>query len=1030
MAHKKRRQGGFSLVEILISIGVFSAIVFAAVGIFIVSQESVQIGRAKTKGVFHLKDYVEKVKNIKRHDWDLLVNGTYVFAASGNDWELQTTTTGEVLGDYTRSVIIANAYRDITGALALSGTEDPSTKLITVNVSWGGVKPGSISQSIYVTRYLDNLAWIQTTQAEFLLGTIAGTEVTNTAGGEVTIGHNTKAKWCTPDFSVSTIDLPDGPPVAVIAKSYATSSSPNDIFVATSPETTNSIKMAHIQVSQTVDPPAPVQQGIFTLDSSRYSSGTFPAGLPVDNSFKTNDVAYYQSASGNTYALIATNLPSHEVVVAKVHDGVNSTYQDPVNKIYQYWTSFNTRIYVTPTATPTSAPTITPTPTATRTPTPTPSGLQNTGFLNPSANAADSGGDGNGYQTNSTSSYTDNATFAQDSNSGSGTGTSCTGADKDKHRFYNYGISLPSSPTINGIEVRLDARVDSTTGSPIICVQLSWDGGTTWTSTKSTSTLTTNEATYTLGGSADTWGRTWTDANFTNANFRVRVIDVASNTSRDFSLDWVSVKVYYTGGIYPTATPTATPTNTPTATPTPTPATTNDQAPYGYGAKSVTVLGDRGYVASGGYLYVFDLSNIDSKGPTTELDQMGCRIELDGFDCQPGSGTDRKYSAGQSGTTWSTTTGAAHLDCSDGGNIELYANNDLYGVTVSGNNYIYVAVGAGTNPELNIVNATNIPTTSSSPTISSSSCGRISGGNASWKRVGSLDFNTSSGTEEAANSVYAKSDGSRAYISSNGGIDSDGNGQPDSKQFYVVNTSTKTAPAFLSSGTGGEATSGFYYGSTPNDELFPRRSLTVLNGDRAVLVGEDGFEANANNPQDYQVLDIETEATPLYCGGLEFDQGFNDLTAVSEADSDTFVYMIANTNLNELKIVQGGPDGTYSASGVFTTQTFDAGKITAFNRFYINAVKPSAATSVRYQVSVVDPGGSGTCSDAVFSDFTFVGPDGTAGTYFTDDAAIPIDNSGSGYENPGRCFQFRTYLDTTDYDQTPVFQDVTVNYSP
>jgi len=77
-------------------------------------------------------------------------------------------------------------------------------------------------------------------------------------------------------------------------------------------------------------------------------------------------------------------------------------------------------------------------------------------------------------------------------------------------------------------------------------VQLSWDGGTTWTTAKTSANLTTSEATYTLGGAADTWGRTWSAANFTNANFRVRIINVASNTSRDFSLDRIAVQVTYT----------------------------------------------------------------------------------------------------------------------------------------------------------------------------------------------------------------------------------------------------------------------------------------------------------------------------------------------------------------------------------------------------------------------------------------------------------------------------------------------------
>ena len=103
---------------------------------------------------------------------------------------------------------------------------------------------------------------------------------------------------------------------------------------------------------------------------------------------------------------------------------------------------------------------------------------------------------------------------------------------------------MPTS-AIEGIEVRLDARTDSISGSPKICIEISWDGGLTWTTAKSTTTLTTTEATYILGGSADTWGRTWNSTNFSNANFRVRVSDVASSTSRDFYLDYIAINVTY-----------------------------------------------------------------------------------------------------------------------------------------------------------------------------------------------------------------------------------------------------------------------------------------------------------------------------------------------------------------------------------------------------------------------------------------------------------------------------------------------------
>jgi len=346
---------------------------------------------------------------------------------------------------------------------------------------------------------------------------------------------------------------------------------------------------------------------------------------------------------------------------------------------------------------------------------------------------------------------------------------------------------------------------------------------------------------------------------------------------------------------------------------------------------------------------------------------------------------------------------------------------------VGGSNYIFVAVGAGTNPEFEIVNATSIPDSGTSPAISSNSCGRLSGGNASWKQVSSYDFNSDSGTEEAANSVYAKSDGTRAYISSNG--------TSDSKQFYILNTTTKTSPSFLSGSPSSGPSSGYYQGSGANGEMYPRKSLTVLNGKRAVLVGKDGV-SNSNNAEEYQVLDMNTspysESTPGYCGGLNYDVGFNGLTSVSEADGDNFVYMVTNTTSNELKIIQGGPDQEYLDSGTFESQTFNASSSVSFNRLVATVNQPSSA-SIKMQVAVA-PAVSGSCTGV--SPFPFIGPDGTASTYFTAvgasiSAAVPFGNYLSNtYQNPSACFRYKTWLtSTTDFSQTPILYDASWNYS-
>ena len=172
-------------------------------------------------------------------------------------------------------------------------------------------------------------------------------------------------------------------------------------------------------------------------------------------------------------------------------------------------------------------------------------------FRNPTRNQAATGGDGNGFETGAGNAHVEDGSVASDMNSGTGTSTSCTNSGKDRHVLSDYGFAIPAGSAIAGIEVRLRARADSTSGAPRMCVQLSWDGGATWTAAKATGTLGMALTTITLGGATDMWGRTWSPANFADASFRLRVINVASSTSRDFFLDAVAVRPHLTTSVPP-----------------------------------------------------------------------------------------------------------------------------------------------------------------------------------------------------------------------------------------------------------------------------------------------------------------------------------------------------------------------------------------------------------------------------------------------------------------------------------------------
>lgn len=161
-------------------------------------------------------------------------------------------------------------------------------------------------------------------------------------------------------------------------------------------------------------------------------------------------------------------------------------------------------------------------------------------------------GDNNGYQGTPARACVDDSSFATDTNSGTGGTQSCgTGAvpdsRKDRHRLWGYALGLPGSVTsIDGIRVRADVRQNNITGTTNLCAQLSWDAGTTWTTMQAIAVATTTETTVVFGGTADTWGRAWTLAQLGTANFRVRLIDASTLTTKRFDLDYVAVSVTYT----------------------------------------------------------------------------------------------------------------------------------------------------------------------------------------------------------------------------------------------------------------------------------------------------------------------------------------------------------------------------------------------------------------------------------------------------------------------------------------------------
>ena len=270
--------------------------------------------------------------------------------------------------------------------------------------------------------------------------------------------------------------------------------------------------------SDTLDPPTSLGATGGTLAALTWTAtpDTYAAGYDLQRA----------TVSGGPYAVVSTITPRTTVATTDT-PSASGTYFYVLRSTLQSWQSVNSNQALAVVALPATA----------------------TGFkvCTSTSNAADTGGDGNGYESTPANGCTTNAAVATDTSTGTNITISCTDAGKDRHRYWDFTLGVPTTvASVAGIQVRADAGLNAVTGTNQICAQLSWDAGTTWTAAKSIAVTTTAIATYSLGATNDTWGRTWLGSQFSNANFRVRLIDVSSVTTRNFKLDGLAVQVTYT----------------------------------------------------------------------------------------------------------------------------------------------------------------------------------------------------------------------------------------------------------------------------------------------------------------------------------------------------------------------------------------------------------------------------------------------------------------------------------------------------
>lgn len=290
-----------------------------------------------------------------------------------------------------------------------------------------------------------------------------------------------------------------------------------------------------------------------------------------------------------------------------------------------------------------------------------------------------------------------------------------------------------------------------------------------------------------------------------------------------------------------------------------------------------------------------------------------------------------------------------------------------YRVQVVGD-YAYVALDWG-SAELRIVNVAN---------------------SSNIYREGTANVNAERGKD-----VWVNETGTRVYLATEY--------SPSYSELFIIDTTSKSG----------------------NRPLIASYDAQGMNPKDLILVSENKLLLGGTGGEEYQVIDIANESSLQKCGGLNVDSGVYGVSGVLEEDGEAFAYIVTKDAGNEFKVIEGGAGESFASEGTFTSQVLDFGYTTAFNYSTSSLLVPNQTTAM-YQIAIADPV-NGNCEEAAYS---YVGPDGTSNTFYTEDASVPLDDDGSGYENPGRCMRYKVFMETADSSSTPVLQDMSINYSP
>ncbi|MFA6524371.1 MAG: prepilin-type N-terminal cleavage/methylation domain-containing protein [Candidatus Paceibacterota bacterium] len=137
--HINKRISGFSLIEVLLTVAIFSMFIVALLGVLSIGEESSSLGGKRTQAVFLAEEGLEALRNIRDENFTNLVDGPYGLVKAGNQWDFSALP--DVTDIFTRTINIS--------------TVDANTKLIISTVLWQQnlQRNGNVVLTTYLTNW-------------------------------------------------------------------------------------------------------------------------------------------------------------------------------------------------------------------------------------------------------------------------------------------------------------------------------------------------------------------------------------------------------------------------------------------------------------------------------------------------------------------------------------------------------------------------------------------------------------------------------------------------------------------------------------------------------------------------------------------------------------------------------------------------------------------------------------------------------------------------------------------------------------